>query len=194
MQSAKEISMNIFFERNMAAVLNAKALLERMSEIVPQLTNQNESCKGCGECCQREIYILGVEALKLIGKPVTNNGSGCPFLKKEGKGKYACSVYDDRPLVCRFYGFRKPEQQYLSLVLQGQQVMHFGVCNKMSKEVFDMPLGNELESLIYQAAQQSSFCLMSSARKLIRSPFVLKITEQGGVAVVTPNPVFAIEG
>jgi len=71
-------------------------------------------CKNCGFCCTLEVRLFDADIDRLweAGKKdffyVMN---GTPFLKSEnGRCLFHdknCTVYDDRPLICRKFPFRK---------------------------------------------------------------------------------------
>ncbi|MBI2651074.1 YkgJ family cysteine cluster protein [Candidatus Woesearchaeota archaeon] len=88
---------------------------------------QNFQCnRYCGECCKKlivqvskkeigKIAALGhkkeefaaadlIDSKKFVLK---KNHDGCVFLKKHKDGKYSCSIYENRPKICRQYPFFK---------------------------------------------------------------------------------------
>lgn len=100
--------------------------LKELYRIVEKLTtavNAVTPCKkGCSDCCKQATIILQAEADALakrvntvLDKPSSlfelslkqkfkdyqthYKGSPCPFLSDSGE----CSVYDDRPLICRLH-------------------------------------------------------------------------------------------
>lgn len=88
------------------------------------------SCSRCGQCC-RPIVVLseediarieksGIQRNDFVGEDPINKQSGfkvlkqkknvCMFLKKEGE-EYVCSIYNQRPGVCRKYPFMEKNQK-----------------------------------------------------------------------------------
>jgi hypothetical protein len=64
------------------------------------------SCaKGCASCCRQLIPISPVdtEAFRFYSLAYFRTGVPCPFLEDE-----SCSIYPDRPLVCREYVVTSP--------------------------------------------------------------------------------------
>ncbi|MCK6506996.1 YkgJ family cysteine cluster protein [Myxococcota bacterium] len=63
--------------------------------------------RGCASCCQDELTVLEVEALRiraahaeLLATAAPGPAGGCAFLDPQG----GCRVYADRPYVCRTQG------------------------------------------------------------------------------------------
>ncbi len=87
---------------------NLRYELENQLERLAPLHASGMSCrKGCSKCCIHlallplEIYVMA-EDLGLHYS-FSGNVSGlkqCPFLKD-----HACSVYNERPVICRAFGF-----------------------------------------------------------------------------------------
>ena len=89
------------------------------------LTAKTFKCTKCGECC-RPIVKLSKEditSIEEIGKKeffvydenIKSNvlkqvNYRCMFLKKEGD-EYLCSIYNNRPEVCRKYPFITGEEK-----------------------------------------------------------------------------------
>ncbi len=83
------------------------------------LTINDFKCTKCGECCRpivklskediskieeigkRDFYVYDEKIKSKVLKQVNYR---CLFLKKEGE-EYVCSIYENRPLVCRRYPF-----------------------------------------------------------------------------------------
>ncbi len=65
--------------------------------------------KGCDLCCQRKFTVTAVEAYNIARrfrelpsstqKAIRKEKTSCAFLIKG-----ACSIYDQRPMICRTYG------------------------------------------------------------------------------------------
>jgi Fe-S-cluster containining protein len=88
-----------------------------------------ENCKKCGKCCKKNVVISFVEAQFLEDKQWVNNGGGCPFLSRKG-----CSVYEDRPILCRLFGNKKEEHSSV-VFLEKMEIAHDGYCLKANKTV-----------------------------------------------------------
>jgi len=88
------------------------------------LTAENFKCdRHCGECCKKMLVQVNKEEINRIEKLghkdfifedhfnesrffLKKDEKGwCIFLKKEKDGKYACSIYKNRPKICQQYPF-----------------------------------------------------------------------------------------
>jgi hypothetical protein len=120
----------------------------------------SEWCKRCGECCKGNIIISGLEALWLVGRAMTNNGIGCPFLQKDTSILgYKCSVYDCRPIVCREYGPAKTKGE--PEVMSG--LVKFGTCKHYIGP--DVPANETMVSAAQGLIDQSGMVELSTDRK-----------------------------
>jgi len=88
-------------------------------------TKESFQCnKYCGECCKKLSVMVSKEDIKNITKlgyekedfldkdllsinksMLKRDKNGCVFLKKHKDGKYSCTIYENRPKICRQYPF-----------------------------------------------------------------------------------------
>mgnify|MGYP001617376438 CR=1 FL=1 len=86
-----------------------------------------QCCRYCGECCKKTFVWLSpwdIHRIESLGhskeefsEPDNNlgkgalvlkkkdDGSGCIFLKEGADGTFQCSIYENRPAICRKYPF-----------------------------------------------------------------------------------------
>lgn len=90
------------------------------------LTQSSFKCdRHCGECCKKTLVEVSGKDITRIKKRgydeneflmkdpfneerlfLKKDGKGwCVFLKQDKKGMYSCSIYNDRPDICRKYPF-----------------------------------------------------------------------------------------
>jgi hypothetical protein len=80
-----------------------------MDSFQPYLAQFTTCSKGCSHCCRIDVQITTLEAENIwlytrrpaqpTGPITTGHKTPCPFLSKDG----ACSIYAERPLICRIY-------------------------------------------------------------------------------------------
>ncbi len=69
-----------------------KTPIQKLYDKIPSF-----SCKeGCIECCDNQIQFAPEEGQRCGGFPFTSRW--CPYITEKG-----CSVYQDRPFLCRLY-------------------------------------------------------------------------------------------
>lgn len=98
------------------------------------LSKENFNCnRRCGKCCKQALVRVSRADIKRI----KNSGhqpeeflmndlamqdrlllkvdeKGCIFLKKHNDGRYSCTIYKDRPKICRQYPFFGKENKIKS--------------------------------------------------------------------------------
>ena len=83
--------------------------MDSFQPYLAQITTCSRAGKGCSHCCRIDVQITTLEAENIwlytrrlaqpTGPITTGHKTPCPFLDKEG----ACSIYKQRPLICRIY-------------------------------------------------------------------------------------------
>ena len=83
--------------------------MDSFQPYLAQFTTCSKQGKGCSHCCRIDIQITSLEAeniwfytrrsAQLTGPVTTGHKTPCPFLANDG----ACSIYAERPLICRIY-------------------------------------------------------------------------------------------
>jgi len=82
-------------------------------------------CNGCGQCCVNPIINInlpsediakfyqgfGIDIIKIddIFQAKIYMGTVCKYLIKEQDGRTKCSIYDQRPEICRNYPLETSE-------------------------------------------------------------------------------------
>ena len=84
--------------------------MDSFAPYLAQFTSCSRAGKGCSHCCRIDVQITTLEAENIwlyTRRPVqptngpitTGHKTPCPFLDNAG----ACTVYEQRPLICRIY-------------------------------------------------------------------------------------------